>query len=426
MYHTPVSLEPPLPPSAYVEEDHAELERRYVFNDAWHLVSTGTKLNEHGKYVALTLFGVPVVIRNFHGELVALRNVCAHRQAIIARKPEGCSPTLKCPYHGWEYGSDGKTRKLPGATNFPKFQHNRYCLDKFPVAQCGDLVFVRLSETGPTLQEWLGTHFSLYEKWFTVPQYSQAMCARFEINSNWKIPVEGSLESYHIPCVHPKTFHEDPGETPSNHQFFPTGTSFQTVFLAPRWIDRRLRDVEGTLLKFLGIKYTGDYDHHHVFPHLLFSHTDSLSVAQVVYPGETADKSFTLAIQFGIEPVKSGFIRTKLARAWGKFTAWLTRTILAEDRDIFPEVQRGVTGARQTGILGRCEERLFAVQKYIADRIDSGQAAQAGTVPCNEPASSPCSAVRPSENGGHMNSAAAPESPSPETDSPNLKECNHD
>ncbi|SFH84072.1 aromatic ring-hydroxylating oxygenase subunit alpha [Planctomicrobium piriforme] len=392
MYQTPVALEPPLPPQAYCDAEFAERERQQVFLPAWHLVTTHSAVAKHGEFVALEVLGVPVVVRNFDGELVALRNVCAHRQSIIARKPSGCSPTLKCPYHGWEYGSDGKTRKLPGATNFPKFKHDEYCLDKFLVEQCGDLVFIRLSETGPSLREWFGERFDLFAGWFSTGKYAQSMSCRFDMAANWKIPVEGSLESYHIPCVHPQTFHEDPGEKPSTHFFYPTGTAFQTIFLAPRWIDSRLRDVERIVLGILGIRYTGDYDHHHVFPHLLISHTDSLSVAQVVIPVD-ATHCYTLAMQYGIEPVKPNFFSTRVARRWGKFTAWLTRTILAEDRDIFPAVQAGVQGARKPGILGRCEERLHALQKYVHDRVHGivvTQVVEPTTLPSDSPLQAPC------------------------------------
>jgi phenylpropionate dioxygenase-like ring-hydroxylating dioxygenase large terminal subunit len=373
MYQTPTSLIPPLPPQAYYDPEFAERERRAAFMQAWHLVAVQSDLARDGQFVALELFGIPLLVRNFNGELVALRNVCAHRQSILARQPKGCSPTLKCPYHGWEYGADGRTRKLPGASNFPKFQHQQYCLEKFAVETCGQLVFVRFSPAGPTLREWMGERFDTFAQWFSSEKFECSMSCRFEIDANWKIPVEGSLESYHIPCVHPKTFHEDPGEKPSTHFFYPEGTSFQTVFLAPRWIDRRLRDTERFVLARLGVPYTGDYDHHHVFPHLLISRTDSLSVAQVVYPID-ANHSFTMAMQVGVKPARPNPVTTLLARAWGKFTAWLTRTILAEDRDIFPAVQAGVRGAHQSGILGRCEERLHALQQYIHDRIQQSEA----------------------------------------------------
>lgn len=370
MYHAQTSMEPPLPPQAYCAEEVWERERRAVFASAWHLVGTASSLQRPGQYLTLELLGVPLLVRNFDGELSALRNVCAHRQAILTTKSSGCSESLSCPYHGWEYGVDGRTRRLPGATNFPKFDHGRYCLERFAVAQCGDLVFVRLSKQGPTLREFLGDRYDLFSKWFSPPEYRQAMFRRLDYAANWKIPVEASLESYHIPWVHPKTFNEDPGEMRSTHLFHDSGTSFETVFLAPRWIDRRLRDAERLVLSILGIRYTGDYQHHHVFPNILVSHTDSLSLIQVVHPAGPA-RSFALAWQFGIEPARRGPFLKTLARGWAQFTSWLTRTILAEDMHIYPLVQAGVAGASGPGLLGRCEERLYASQKYVRDRIDA-------------------------------------------------------
>lgn len=375
MYLTPVSLEPALPPRAYCDPAHAELEKTHVFHDAWHLVAGKQNLAKPGQFVTLTLFGIPLVVRNFDGQLVALRNVCAHRQAIIARKSHGCSPTLRCPYHGWEYGADGKTRKLPGASNFPKFKHQQYCLDQFLVEECGDLVFVRFSPTGPTLREWMGENFDLYARWFSSSDHFQSASLRFEIDANWKIPVEGSLESYHIPSVHPQTFYEDPGDKRSRHTVSPTGTTFQTDLLTPRRVDRMLQSLERMVLKVAGGQPSGLYDHQHVFPHLMISRTDVVSVAQVVYPVD-AGQCFTLAILYGLEPQRRSWWRKAVTRGMGKLTVALTKTILAEDRDVFPLVQAGTEGSCKTGILGRCEERLFAIQKHIADRIARGENAR--------------------------------------------------
>jgi hypothetical protein len=187
--------------------------------------------------------------------------------------------------------------------------------------------------------------------------------------ANWKIPVEAALESYHIPCVHSKTFHEDPGETASTHQFFETGSAFKTIFLAPRWIDRRLRDVERIVLRMLHVPYTGEYEHHHVFPNLLISHTDSLSLVQSVVP-TGPQTSHSLVWQFARLPQQRRLWRMAVARLWGQFTAQLTRTILSEDMQIYPLVQAGVRGAVRKGVLGRCEERLFALQEFVRKRTD--------------------------------------------------------
>jgi phenylpropionate dioxygenase-like ring-hydroxylating dioxygenase large terminal subunit len=372
MYQAQTSLEPPLPPAAYWEESAWQQERSAVFAQGWHLVGAASSLQQPGAYVTAELLGVPVLVRNFGGELVALRNVCAHRQAILATKPSGCSPTLKCPYHGWEYGADGRTRKIPEALNFPKFDREQYCLDTFALEQCGDLVFVRLSQEGPSLREVLGERFDLLAGWFSTEMYELAMFRRIDYPANWKIPVEASLESYHVPFVHPQTFHDDPGDARSEHAFYDTGSSFETIFFALRWIDRRMRDAEWLALKVMGMTYTGDYRHHHVFPNIMVTNTNSLSLVQVVHPS-TPEKSYVLAWQYARLPERKGFIPRWWGWCWGQFAAWLTRTILAEDIAIYPLVQAGVTGSRKTGVLGRCEERLYAFQKFIRDRIDAAK-----------------------------------------------------
>ncbi|WP_437223250.1 SRPBCC family protein [Planctomicrobium sp. SH661] len=370
MYLTPVSQIPPLQPVDFVSESSWQRERQAVFADSWHLVATGSQLQRHGEFVAVELLGIPVVVRNFDGELVALRNVCAHRQSLLATKPSGCSPTLKCPYHGWEYGADGRTRKLPGASNFPKFDHAHYCLDKFPLEKCGDLVFVRLSSEGPTLREWIGERFETLEQWFSTRSHHLAMHRRFDYPANWKIPVENSLESYHIPFVHPNTFHEDPAEANSTHLFYDTGTCFTSPFHPPRLIDWVLDRAEVGVLRFLGQTPTGIYHHHHIFPNLLISHTDTTSFVQMVFPAGAAS-SFSLVWQYGLGDSNLSFLPRMVSYAWGKFTGALTRTIVTEDISVYPLVQAGSAGAGKAGLLGRCEERLFESQKYVRQKIDA-------------------------------------------------------
>jgi phenylpropionate dioxygenase-like ring-hydroxylating dioxygenase large terminal subunit len=232
------------------------------------------------------------------------------------------------------------------------------------------LIFVRLSETGPTLQEWMGEIYEKVRGWFDAGHARVSMTRRLDYPANWKIPVEISLESYHIPEVHPQTFGEDPGETLSEHWFHPRGSAFYTEFLAPRRIDRVLRHVERWLLKRLGDEYTGRYEHHHLFPNLTISHTDSLTLAQSIIP-VSPQTSACLAIQAGVRPVRPGAIRNLMAAGWGRFTAWLTRQILNEDRAVYQEIQTGVQGGGRPGLLGRCEERLEAFQRHVRSRLDT-------------------------------------------------------
>ena len=371
MYQSSTSLEPALPPRSYWHPDDWAAERAKIFEPAWHLVATRSDLREHGQFASLTHLGVPLLVRNFDGELVAFRNVCAHRHALLTTKARGKSETLRCPFHGWEYGADGRTRKLPGATNFPKFDHARYCLDRFPVECCGDLVFVRMTPVGESLREFLGHRFELFESWFTPPEYEQTMRLRMDYEVNWKIPIDVSLESYHIPYVHEATFSVDPGEALSSHEFFDRGSSFDTTFLAPRWIDRRLRDVEKLVFRILGSELNPGYQHHHVYPNLLFSHTDSLTIVQAVHPAG-ATSSYSLVWQYGRFGQKRSLFPRTVAQVWGRIIAQVSKQILAEDVAILPLVQEGVRHTPRTGLLGRCEERIYAYQAYVRDQLAKG------------------------------------------------------
>ena len=372
MYHSPTSLPPALSPQQYHLQEWHERECASVFGDSWHLIGTKSRLSKPGDYLTADVFGVSVVVRNFNGELVALRNVCAHRQCALVSKEHGHSEELKCPFHGWVYGEDGRTRRIPAAMNFPHFDRETHRLNRFPVATCGDLLFIKLTDEGLSLDEWLGPLREKFEQWFSLPDFKLCRSRKLPYPANWKIPVEASLESYHIPEVHPNTFGKDPGESQSEHAFAERSSSFFTEFLTPRWIDVWLKHTEQGLLRLMGAEVLSRYEHHHVFPNLLVSHTDSLSLAHVVMPtGPTS--SVGCAWHFARQAGKRGPHWHMLANGWGRVSAALAFQVLNEDVAIYPHVQAGVQSAGGPGILGRCEERLHVFQEHVASRLAAGE-----------------------------------------------------
>ena len=370
MYHSETSLKPRLQPKDYHSAEVFADERRAIFAESWHPIGVASAIRNSGDYLSADVMGVPILVRNFDGELIALRNVCAHRQCSLVSKAAGKSEKLKCPYHGWEYGADGRTRKIPAATNFPQFDRDEYRLDRFPLEQCGDMLFVKLSAEGPTLQEWLGEYYDSFRGWFSEPDFRIAASRRISYPANWKIPVEASLESYHIPEVHPMTFGEDPGEPGSDHFFTDHGSSFHATLAAPRFIDRALRVWERLLLGFLGIESQGHYRHYHVYPNLFVSYTDSLSLVHFVMPVSPTE-SVGCAWHFGRAPAKRGWIRKKIAGAWGKFTGGLSFQVLNEDLHMYPKIQSGTVAATKPGLFGRCEERLYSFQDFVYRKMNN-------------------------------------------------------
>ncbi len=384
MYQSPVAFQAPLSPRSYFGDDALARELSDTFETTWQLVGLSSSVGKPGQYLSATIGNVPVLVRNFDGELVALRNVCSHRHCSLVSLPLGKSEKLKCPFHGWEFGSDGRTRKIPAAKNFPELDRERYRLASFPVEKCGDLLFVRIADEGPSLREWLGDLFDRFEDWTMAPFWKPTVSRRLPLPANWKIPIEASLESYHIPEVHPKSFGEDPGESRSDHAFAEYSSSFFTSFNTPRFIDKVLKVYETFILKVLGVPFTGQYEHHHVFPNLLISHTDSLTLVQVVRPLSGAS-SVGDVWQYGRLAVRQNPVSKLTGYLWGRFTGWLSYQILKEDIRIFSHIQRGETAATDHSLLGRCEERLYAFQRFIADQIrreDSNNLKSESTADC--------------------------------------------
>lgn len=372
MYQTPVSFHAPLTPQDYCSEAALAREYQYVFETTWQLVGLASSIDKPGKYLAAEVGRIPVVVRNFEGELSALLNVCAHRHCTLVSAATGQSEKLKCPYHGWEYGADGRTRKIPAAKNFPDFDRDRFRLKKFSLERCGDLLFVRIASTGPSLKEWMGDLFERFEEWTSSAEWKPITCLTVPAPSNWKVPVEVSLESYHIPEVHPHSFGEDPGESESRHSLSSYSTSFFTSFVGSRLIDRFMHFYEQLLLKIMGAPILGIYQHHHVFPNLLVSHTDSLTLFQVVRPTGSTTASSTVW-QYGRKSLRKNPFSRLIAAMWAKVTAWLSHQVLKEDLQIFRHVQRGEQVATDHSIFGRCEERLYAFQKFLAELIPTAE-----------------------------------------------------
>lgn len=367
MFLSPGCLPHLLAPRAYWCPDHYELEKRKLLASAWHLVGTTAELARPGDFLTCDLLGTPVQVRNFDGQLRALSNVCAHRHSLLTDRARGNSLTMRCQYHGWEYGPSGTTRRIPSPENFVPMPAERPCLPTYPLETAGQLVFVRLSREGPGLGEHLGPLHTLCVQRFGE-RWRSFLAWEPEYEANWKVPVENSLEAYHVPFIHARTFKEDPGEGRSAHWLGPGHTSFKTRLpFAHSRVDEWFQRCESWVTRRLTGQSSGDYWQHHVFPNLLFSFTDAVSLCQCVLPTGPATcravvRQFSPRKPFG-SPLEGG-----LSRTWGALKGAITRQILDEDRVIFKSIQRGLTASPHPGLLGRCEERIHSFQEYVLAR----------------------------------------------------------
>lgn len=198
-------MEPPrtLPAWTYRTREFLDAERQAVFGSGWLLVCHVSAVAAPGDYSSATIAGEPIlVVRGADGELRAFSNVCRHRGARVADGSGNCGKALRCPYHGWTYGLDGKLLGVPEKSGFPGFDRDANGLWPLRCGVSAGFVFVSLSPDPEPLQEYLGPFaewLSPYRPERLVPDHH----GEAVLPINWKNSIDNYLEGYHIPVGHP-------------------------------------------------------------------------------------------------------------------------------------------------------------------------------------------------------------------------------
>ena len=192
-----------LPAWTYRTPEFYEAERREIFRKQWVLAGHVCDLQNSGDYVSLSVAGEPiVVIRGGDGQLRAFSNVCRHRGSRVADGSGNCGKALRCPYHGWTYGLDGKLLGVPEKSGFPGFDKDANGLWPLSLGVSAGFVFVNFDPDAAPLGQMLGP----FEEW--LAPYRTERLVRYESGTavlpiNWKNSIDNYLEGYHIPVGHP-------------------------------------------------------------------------------------------------------------------------------------------------------------------------------------------------------------------------------
>src|SRR5262245_5193669 len=331
-----------LRPYHYTSEEHYRTELRHLFQPAWHPLAVRSELSRPGDFLTFDLLETPILIRNFDGQLRAFLNVCPHRHSRLTDKPRGNTERLRCQYHGWEYNADGHTGKIPDARAFRPWDRENSCLRPFRLDTCGEVVFVNLSEEGPSLREWLDPVWDVWQDFGGVYRYAATWEEDFPCN--WKVVLENSLESYHIPEVHPKTFKEYPEESNAWHVLDPRYTMFRTV-IPDDWVNRRM----AWLVRRLGVPVTNDSWHHVRHPHLTQSSLDVNRMVQSVFPTVPRTCRYR-SILYTLRGRRRGPLAWALARFLRPIVISVGKKVFAEDGAIYAAVQRGLAASPHAGV----------------------------------------------------------------------------
>jgi len=206
-----------LPQEAYTSQAVFEWERAHFFEGSWTCVGRSTDLGSPGDRRAVRIGSESVLlVRGKDGALKGFFNVCRHRGHELA--PEGaCSnaAVIKCPYHAWVYGLDGRLKGAPRFGDRKGFDRTDYPLVDVPVAEWHGWVFVNPSGDAGAFDEHVGNlseYIAPYE-----PEHLECLAHHeYVIETNWKIVVENYHECYHCPQIHPELCRVTPPDSGLN------------------------------------------------------------------------------------------------------------------------------------------------------------------------------------------------------------------
>ncbi len=357
----------------YTDPDWARRERETLFEPGWHAVGALAELPNVGDYLTQEILGRPIIVWRTDDGVHTFLNVCTHRFSTLTDKPRGCfAERIKCQYHGWEYDHQGNTCKIPDAQSFRPLKKGELGLREYRTETLGQLIFMTFDDAAPELRTFLGpTYVELIERWFT-PQHRLTLATTLDLDCNWKIVVENILESYHIACVHPKSFAEYPSAEHSTHRFEATYDHYIHDFTD----EPRYAKPERLISRLIG--RPPDYQWHHLlrYPNVVLGGADPFHYVQMIWPTspETCRSRWITMHDTGPRDSWWAFL---LHRGLYRYGRHISKQVQQEDAAIYPSVHRGTAVHDRPhggGLISVREERIFAFQDYLLKTMNGAEA----------------------------------------------------
>ena len=349
-----------IPVRTYLDPDRFRDELALI-RRSMNVVGHASQAAEPGDFFTRDVVGTPtLLVRQADRSVKAFVNVCRHRGATVELRESGRCRRFVCPYHGWTYQTDGSLAAVRQAEGFPTLDIDGTSLVELPCVEAGGLLWVcpdrsvgakDLDEASRTIVEdleWLGCDESL------VFASEERLW-----HANWKLIVDGGLESYHFKIAHRDTIAGFFADNVSTFKFF--GQHIRS--LLPRLSILELADQP---------KSEWDIRKH---SHLLYSIAPNASIL-------VQERHLDLILSDPVSPEQTRVRIITVARAPGsrpwseKVQAFLsanhafTKQTLHEDFELAEQIQRGMaSGANEYFRFARFEGALTEWHRRLDERL---------------------------------------------------------
>ncbi|WP_033074409.1 aromatic ring-hydroxylating oxygenase subunit alpha [Sphingopyxis sp. MWB1] len=348
------------PTIIYQDDTRFRQEEETIFRQLPHGCAHESELPGPGAFIRRDIQGLPLLLtRDEKGKARAFLNVCRHRGARLVEEQSGCKRRFICPYHAWTYANSGELVGAPHfSSGFPGMEKQDIRLSELPTAEAFGLIWVVLQPEG----------FFDFDDYFApladeltelnMADMHIAMEDELDCAANWKIIIEGGIESYHFRTAHRATIAPYFEDNLSTYQCF--GPHIRSIL--PR-----------TSMAELAMNSRGQWrlrDHanliYTLFPTTQFlvqqDHVIWIS-SQPVAPNRTVLRLATLAPRHG------SLAEGREAEHWRQ-NHHITMKTLNEDFAIAESIQAGLaSGANHSFIFGRFEGALARFHETIERHI---------------------------------------------------------
>jgi phenylpropionate dioxygenase-like ring-hydroxylating dioxygenase large terminal subunit len=325
---------------------NAEVENLYKRKPV--VAALSCELPGAGSFLTLTMVGTPILLTRTKDGLKAFLNVCRHRGATVA--PENCSgrqTRFSCPYHGWAYDNEGRLLGVANAKTFGPIDVENHGLTELAVAERSGLIFVVLTPgISFDVEEWMAgadLHMGLDER----HEAYQVSGSRTVEAANWKLVIEGHLESYHFAQLH----RESVGRfMETNCTTFDRFGSHILITFCQKTIqelrNRPEEDWEPLKDEMINPQYL-------MFPGTMVTIWESAIIAQIIQPGKDPGSSLS-RIVYAAKKDLSG--DEQGAANADQMLDYIAQLVENEDYFASFQIQRGLNaGAQKSIVFGRNE-----------------------------------------------------------------------
>ncbi len=170
------------------------------FRRFWQPVALSEELAEaDGPPVRVNILGEALVaFRDTEGRIGLIDSYCPHRGAdLFYGRNEECG--LRCVYHGWKFGVDGKAMDLPNVPPGVRM-HDTMRVKAYPTREYGGYVWAHL---GPPAEELPGGVLPEIPQleFGQIPSENRYVTKQL-LECNWAQIIEGDLDTSHFSFLH--------------------------------------------------------------------------------------------------------------------------------------------------------------------------------------------------------------------------------